>query len=140
MFHHNNTQVLMENKFQAEDYKFIHQMARESRGEEKKRRQEVVLHAEAKIAKQANAAKMRKEKATATAQKNSRNHTEFGQRGSGKAQGTKSKGPSKGFPSCRSSKCKVNSSNCQSSSDQRRKGLQKATPDLESGNAATRLS
>jgi hypothetical protein len=44
-------------------------MARESRGEEKKRRQEVVLHAEAKIAKQANAAKKRKEKAAATAQK-----------------------------------------------------------------------
>jgi hypothetical protein len=59
----------MEKKFQAEDYKFVCQMARESRGEEKKRREELVLHAEAKIAKQADASKKRKEKAAAVAQK-----------------------------------------------------------------------
>jgi hypothetical protein len=69
MFHHNNTQAFMEKNFQADDYKFVHQMARESRGEEKKRREEMVLHAEARIAKQADAAKKRKAKAAAAAQK-----------------------------------------------------------------------
>ena len=69
MFYHNDTQAFMKNKFQAEDYKFIHQVARESRGEEKKRREELVLHAEAKIIKQTDAAKKRKAKAAAAAQK-----------------------------------------------------------------------
>jgi hypothetical protein len=69
MFHHNNTKAFMEKNFQADDYKFVHQMARESRGEEKKRREEMVLHAEAKIAKQAAATKKRKAKAAAVAQK-----------------------------------------------------------------------
>ena len=35
MFYHTDTQTFMKNKFQAEDYKFIHQVAQESRGEEK---------------------------------------------------------------------------------------------------------
>ena len=69
MFHHNNTQAFMEKNFKAEDYKFLHQIARESRGEGKKRREEMVLHAEARIAKQADAAKKRKAKAAAVAQK-----------------------------------------------------------------------
>ena len=69
MFHHNNTQAFMEKKFQDEDYKFIHQMARESRGEEKRRREEFVLHAEAKVAKKREAAEKRKAKAAAVAEK-----------------------------------------------------------------------
>ena len=59
----------MKNKFQAEDYKFIHQIAQESRGEQKNRREKLVLHAEAKITKQTDAAKKRKAKAAAAAQK-----------------------------------------------------------------------
>ena len=69
MFYHNDTQAFMKNKFQAEDYKLIHQIAQESRGEEKNRREELVLHAEAKITKQTDAAKKRKAKAAAAAQK-----------------------------------------------------------------------
>ena len=69
MFYHNNTQAFMEKNFQDEDYKFIHKMARESRGEERKRREELVQHAEAKVAKKADDAKKRKAQAAAVAQK-----------------------------------------------------------------------
>ena len=54
MFYHNNTQAFMEKNFQDEDYKFIHKMVRESRGEERKRREELVQYAEAKVAKKAD--------------------------------------------------------------------------------------
>ena len=69
MFYHNNTQAFMEKNFQDEDYKFIHKMVRESRGEERKRREELVQHAEAKVAKKADDAKKRKARAAAVAQK-----------------------------------------------------------------------
>ena len=69
MFHHNDTQAFMKKKFQAEDYKFIHKIVCENKEEEKTRRKEIVLHAEAKMARQAAAAEKRNTNAAATAER-----------------------------------------------------------------------
>jgi hypothetical protein len=50
LFHHNKTQAFMAKKFQPEDYKFVHKMARmaDSQKLEQKRKQELVQHTQAK--------------------------------------------------------------------------------------------
>ena len=66
MFHRNETQEFMHQKFQAADHQFIRQMARNAdvQGEEQKRKQMLVEYNEAKIQKKKVASDKRKKKAT----------------------------------------------------------------------------
>jgi hypothetical protein len=62
MFFHNSTQAFMKKYFvEPEDYKFIHAMARKSVGDNKKRKQEIVEHTEARVAEK-RAKKLQREK------------------------------------------------------------------------------
>jgi hypothetical protein len=68
MYFTNNTQAFMAANFtQPEDYQFLHQMARESIGEERKQKQELVKfqqnHHAAKLAKREEAVQKKKENA-----------------------------------------------------------------------------
>jgi hypothetical protein len=61
MYWHNDTQTFMDNKFQTDDYKFIHQLARqdESKGLALKQQVQIIDHEEGKI-QQTNVAKKAK--------------------------------------------------------------------------------
>ena len=65
MFKHNETQAFMEAKFQPEDYKFIHEMARliDSQGLEPKRKKALVQHMQAKNNKRMAIKEMRRQNA-----------------------------------------------------------------------------
>ncbi|KAF8345087.1 hypothetical protein F5887DRAFT_917616 [Amanita rubescens] len=63
MFHRNETQAFMDAKFNtSEDYKFLHQEARKVQGVDKKRKFEIIEHAEARIAQKLGARKARQDK------------------------------------------------------------------------------
>jgi hypothetical protein len=69
MFFHNNTEAFMKKFFvEPEDYKFLHSMAWQATAEDKKRRHEIVQHAEAKILQKKARREQRKQKADAMAQ------------------------------------------------------------------------
>jgi hypothetical protein len=64
MFFSNETEAFMKKYFvEPEDYKFIHAMARKTVGDDKKRRQEIVEHTEARVAEKREKRKQRKKKA-----------------------------------------------------------------------------
>lgn len=70
MFHHNETQAFMEAKFTTpEDFKFLHQEARNLTGVDKKRKLEIINYAEEKVAKKQEAAKVQQEKTAKQAAK-----------------------------------------------------------------------
>jgi hypothetical protein len=70
MFFRNNTQAFMAAKFtEEEDYRYIHKLAREANGEEKKRRKELVDFRDKRQAKKTASKKVREQNAKATAER-----------------------------------------------------------------------
>jgi len=69
MYFHNNTAAFMSKFFKDEDYKYIHKLARAADGSEKRRKRQLIEHAEAKIKEQNERRRQRKAKATETAQR-----------------------------------------------------------------------
>jgi hypothetical protein len=69
MFFYNDTEAFMKKFFvEPKDYKFLHSMAWQATAEDKKRRYEIVQHAEAKILQKKARREQRKQKADAMAQ------------------------------------------------------------------------
>jgi hypothetical protein len=69
MFFHNNTQAFMDTKLtELEDQQFIHKLAREATGEQRKWKEQLIQHTETKIAQKEERARVRKEKAAVAAQ------------------------------------------------------------------------
>ena len=63
LFHHNETQAFMSEKFGTEDdYKFLHQEARKMQGVDKKRKHEIIEHAEARVAQKLETKKVNQAK------------------------------------------------------------------------------
>ena len=70
MFFHNNTQAFMDTKLtELEDQQFIHKLAREATGEQRKWKEQLIQHTETKIAQKEERARVRKEKAAVAAQR-----------------------------------------------------------------------
>jgi hypothetical protein len=68
-FSYNDTEAFMKKFFvEPEDYRFLHSMARQATAEDKKRRHEIVQHAEAKILQKKARWEQWKQKADAMAQ------------------------------------------------------------------------
>ena len=68
MFFHNNTQAFMAAKFtEEEDYRYIHKLAQEANGEEKKRRKELVDFCEKRQAEKTARKEIREKNAKAAA-------------------------------------------------------------------------
>ena len=69
MFFHNNTEAFVKKKFQHEDFKYLYKMARNSKGEEKKRKEEIIKFAEARIKQKEERKKKRQENALKRAER-----------------------------------------------------------------------
>ena len=69
MYFHNNTAAFMQSFFKDEDYQYIHKLARDADGSEKRRKRQLIEHAEERIEEKNERRRQRKAKAAETAQR-----------------------------------------------------------------------